>query len=83
MAKKIFVNLLLRDIKKSKDFFARLGFTFNAQFADETAECMTISEDIYVMFLTQSKFQNFQSKTNLRCNQEHGSSDVLVSGESA
>jgi hypothetical protein len=37
MAKKIFVNLAVRDLRKSMDFFRKLGFTFNAQFTDDTA----------------------------------------------
>ena len=56
MPQKIFVNLPVRDLKKSMDFFGKLGFTFNAQFTDETAACMTISEDIFVMLLTENKF---------------------------
>jgi hypothetical protein len=71
MPQKIFVNLPVRDLKKSMDFFGKLGFTFNAQFTDKTAACMVVSEDIYVMLLTQNKFQTFTPKTNLRCNQEH------------
>ena len=62
MAQKIFVNLPVRDLKKSMDFFAKLGFTFNAQFTDETAACMIISEDIYVMLLTENKFKTFTPK---------------------
>jgi predicted lactoylglutathione lyase len=59
VAKKIFVNLPVRDLKKSMDFFGKLGFTFNGQFTDETAACMVISEDIYVMLLTEPKFKTF------------------------
>jgi uncharacterized protein len=59
MAQKIFVNLPVRDLKKSMDFFGKLGFTFNHQFTDETAACMIISEDIYVMLLTERKFKTF------------------------
>ena len=62
MAQKIFVNLPVRDLRKSMDFFSELGFTFNAQFTDETAACMIISEDIYVMLLTESKFTTFTPK---------------------
>jgi len=47
MAQKVFANLPVRDLKKSMDFFGKLGFTFNAQFTDETAACMTISEDTW------------------------------------
>ena len=62
MAKKIFVNLPVRDLKKSMDFFGKLGFTFNPQFTDETAACMIVSEDIYVMLLTENKFKSFTPK---------------------
>ena len=63
MATKIFVNLPVKDLKKSIEFFAKLGFTFNAQFTDETATCMIVSEDIYVMLLTHAKFKTFTPKT--------------------
>jgi len=62
MAQKIFVNLPVRDLQKSMDFFGKLGFTFNPQFTDETAACMTISEDIFVMLLTENKFKTFTPK---------------------
>ena len=44
------------------DFFGQLGFTFNAQFIDETAACMIVSEDIFVMLLTKNKFKTFTPK---------------------
>lgn len=44
------------------DFFGKLGLTFNAQFTDESAACMIISEDIYVMLLTENKFKTFTPK---------------------
>src|SRR5262245_52561939 len=59
MARKIFVNLPVHDLPKSKDFFGKLGFAFNAQFTDATAACMIVSEDIYVMLMTQDKFKAF------------------------
>jgi predicted lactoylglutathione lyase len=62
MATKIVVNLPVKDLKKSKAFFAALGYTFNQQFTDETAACMVISEDIYAMLLTHAKFKQFTPK---------------------
>jgi len=62
MSTKIFVNLPVKDLPKAKDFFAKLGFTFNAQFTDETAACVVVSEDIYVMLLTHPKFKEFTPK---------------------
>lgn len=41
------------------EFFTKLGFTFNSQFTDETATCMVVSEDIFVMLLTREKFKAF------------------------
>jgi uncharacterized protein len=43
MSTKIFVNLAVKDLDRSKAFFDRLGFTFNPQFTDETAACMVIA----------------------------------------
>ena len=59
MATKIFVNLPVKDLKKSMEFFRKLGYTFNAQFTDETAACMVIAEDIFAMLLTEAKFKGF------------------------
>ena len=62
MATKIFVNLPVKDLGKSMEFFKKLGFSFNAQFTDETAACMVVSDDIYVMLLTHEKFKAFTPK---------------------
>lgn len=62
MATKIFVNLPVKDLQKSIEFFTRLGYTFNPQFTDETATCMIVSEDIFVMLLTHAKFKTFTPK---------------------
>ena len=59
MARKIFVNLPVQDLKISMNFFSSLGFNFNQQFSDDTAACMIITEDIYAMLLTHAKFKEF------------------------
>jgi len=59
MSTKIFVNLPVKDLNKSIEFFTKLGYKFNPQFTDETATCMIVSEDIYVMLLTYNKFKTF------------------------
>lgn len=59
MATQIFVNLPVKNLDRSIEFFSRLGFTFNPQFTDETATCMIVSEDIFVMLLTEAKFEAF------------------------
>jgi uncharacterized protein len=62
MATNLFVNLPVSDLKKSIEFFTKLGFTFNSQFTDETATCMIVAENIFVMLLTKEKFKTFTPK---------------------
>jgi len=62
MATKIFVNLPTADLQRSKAFYTGLGYSINEQFSDETAACVVISEDIYVMVLTHAKFKEFTTK---------------------
>jgi uncharacterized protein len=62
MTRKIFVNLPVKDLKRSMSFFKELGFQFNPQFTDETAACMVIADDIYAMLLTHAKFKTFTKK---------------------
>jgi uncharacterized protein len=56
------VNLPVKHLDRSKAFFAKLGYSFNPKFTDATAACMIISEDIYAMLLTESKFKEFTTK---------------------
>ena len=62
MSTKIFVNLPVKNLDKSMTFFIGLGYRFNPQFTDETAACMIVSDDIYVMLLTEQKFKEFTPK---------------------
>ena len=57
--RKMFVNLAVRDLKRSVDFFTKLGFTFNPKFTDENGTCMVVNEDAYVMLLAEPFFQTF------------------------
>jgi len=59
VATKIFVNLPVKNLKQSVGFFTKLGFSFNPQFTDDSATCMVVSEDIFVMLLTETKFKTF------------------------
>jgi predicted lactoylglutathione lyase len=62
MITKIFVNLPVKDLNRSIEFFTKLGYKFNPQFTDETATCMIVSDDIFVMLLTEAKFKTFTPK---------------------
>jgi len=62
MAKQIFINLAVKDLQKSMDFYTALGFTNNQQFSDDSGKCMVWSENIFVMIMTHEKFSTFATK---------------------
>jgi predicted lactoylglutathione lyase len=62
MAKQIFINLAVKDVQKSMDFYTALGFTNNPQFSDESCKCMVWSENIFLMIMTHEKFAGFATK---------------------
>lgn len=62
MAKKIFVNLPVKELPRSVAFFSKLGFSFNPQFTSDDATCMVISDDIYAMLLVEKFFATFTDK---------------------
>jgi predicted lactoylglutathione lyase len=64
-ATKIFVNLPVRNLDRSIEFFKKLGFRFNPQFTDETAACLVIDDDIYAMLLTEMKFKECARKNEI------------------
>lgn len=61
-SRKVFINLAVRDLKRSMDFFGGLGFEFNPQFTDDKAACMIINEDAYAMLLTEPFFKGFTKR---------------------
>ena len=62
MAKQIFVNLPVKDLGKTIEFFKKLGFEFNPQFTDENATCMVVNDNILVMLLVEKFFKTFTQK---------------------
>jgi uncharacterized protein len=58
----IFVNLPVADLQRSIDFFTTLGFTFNPQFTDDSATCMVVSDQAFVMLLQRDRFAGFLAK---------------------
>ncbi|MQA94692.1 MAG: glyoxalase [Streptosporangiales bacterium] len=62
MAQMIFVNLPVKDLERSKEFFTRLGYTLDPQFSDENAASVVISDTIVAMLLTEPFFGTFTKK---------------------
>lgn len=62
MTTQIFVNLPVKDLSRTVEFFKKLGFAFNPQFTDENATCMIINDNIFVMLLVEKFFKTFTKK---------------------
>ena len=62
MATQIFVNLPVKDLNKSIEFFTSLGYSFNPQFTNEQAASLIISDNIFFMLLTEPFFKSFIKK---------------------
>ncbi|OME89272.1 MULTISPECIES: VOC family protein [Paenibacillus] len=58
----IFVNLPVKNLEKTKDFFSKIGFEFNAEFTDKNAACLVIGDNIFAMLLTEDYFKTFTKK---------------------
>ncbi|MFF8034323.1 VOC family protein [Streptomyces sp. NPDC016626] len=71
----IFVNLPVNDLDASKKFFTELGYSINAQFSDETAASVEISDTIVAMLLTRPKYAEFTKKEIVDASR---SSEVLL-----
>lgn len=56
------MNLPVKDLNKTIEFFTKLDFTFNPPFTDENATCMIVGENIFVMLLVEKFFNTFTKK---------------------
>lgn len=61
--KSIFVNLPIKDLQKTRDFWTKLGFSFNEQFSDDRALCLVLNDGlIYSMLITYEMFNTFTNR---------------------
>jgi predicted lactoylglutathione lyase len=58
----IFVNLPVKELSATREFFEGLGFAFDEKFTDDSCACMVVSEQAYVMLLTRERFADFTKK---------------------
>ena len=59
MTKQIFVNLPVRNLNESTEFYRKLGFSLNPSFSNESSSCMVWSDDILVMLLKHDFYQSY------------------------
>ena len=71
----IFVNLPVKNLKQSIEFFSALGFSFNPQFTDDSAACLILGESHYAMLITHDKIKLF---TPYALVDAHRNTEVLV-----
>ncbi len=62
MVKQIFVNLPVKDLSKTMNFWTNLGFSFNKTFTDEKAAALTLGDNIFAMLLKEEFFKTFTNK---------------------
>lgn len=55
----VFVNLPVKDLKKSMAFFDKLGFSFDPRFTNDDAACMIIGERMHCMLVCHERFKDF------------------------
>ena len=58
----LFVNLPVKDLDRSVEFFTELGFSFDPRFTDETATQMIVGDNAFVMLLVEDRFKDFTKK---------------------
>ena len=61
--KSIYINLPVKDLHKTRNFWTKLGFSFNEEFSGENALCLILNEGtIYSMLFTHKFFQTFTNR---------------------
>lgn len=58
----IYVNLPVKDVQKTKEFWTKLGFPTNDEMSNDKSVCVVMNENTYVMFLTEESFQTFSER---------------------
>jgi len=82
MARQIFINLPVKNLDNTIEFFTKLRFTFNPQFTDEKAACMIIGENIYAMLLVEKFFRGFIPGKNITDTKDNIEVLTAISAES-
>jgi uncharacterized protein len=78
MAKQFWINLPVKDIKKSKEFFTKLEFTFNPAYgnSDNSASLLVGEKNVVVMLFDEPTFKGFTNNEVANTNQ---TTEVLLS----
>lgn len=59
----IYINLPIKDVKKTRAFWTAIGFSINEQYSDDKAVCLVLEENhIYAMLISEDYFKTFTHK---------------------
>jgi predicted lactoylglutathione lyase len=62
-ASSIYVNLPIKNIEKTREFWQKLGFSFDENYSNEKALCLILREGlIYAMLLIHDFFSTFTNR---------------------
>lgn len=77
MTKQIWLNLPVKNVAKAKDFFWKIGFSFNEQHDTPSSTCMVVGESHFVVMLfEESLFEGFSQN---KITDTKTSSEILIS----
>lgn len=62
MHESIYLNIVVQDLERSKQYFTALGYTFNPQFTDQTAACLVLSPHHFAMLLLPETMKRFTQR---------------------
>lgn len=82
MTKQIWLNLPVKNIEKSKQFFSKIGFSFNGEYSNENSACMLVGDQNFVVMLfEESLFGDFVQNT-IADTQTHSEMLISIDAES-
>ncbi len=76
MSQPIYINLPVKNLSQSTDFYTALGFTLNPQFSNQNASAMIFNDNLTFMLLTHEFYSKFTTK---HIADTHHTSAVLIS----
>ena len=77
MTKEIWINLPVKDVGKSKEFFEGIGFALNEKYASPDMACFTVGEKkMTILFFAEETFKGF---TKSEVSDAKTGAEVLIS----
>jgi predicted lactoylglutathione lyase len=82
MTKKIWLNLPVKNIEKSKQFFSKIGFSFNEEYSNEISACMLVGDQSFVVMLFEESLFGAFVQNTIADTQTHSEMLISIDAES-